>query len=208
LEDEAMSDPNPDLDPAGPTDDQPPDQKAIDAANLGIDGKGDLPEGDEMSDEGTEPPSVVATIAFNIAPALAFLRDCENSVPRVGYRLGAKIPPNGVPGRDFTAVDCSGFIREEIRRSTNLGNHFPDGSVIQHEWVRRRGFATDTVSSGTRTDGAVRIAFLPPTALHKIGHVALIHNGATLESHGGVGPDSRPWNGSGWQADTAVFVLT
>jgi hypothetical protein len=27
-----------------------------------------------------------------------------------------------------------------------------------------------------------------------IGHVWLVHNGFTFESHGGVGPNSRPFN--------------
>jgi hypothetical protein len=204
-----MVDDNPDLDPAAPTIEQTIDQSAIDATNFGIDGKGDFPEGSEgMPEAGTEGPAEVVTIPFNIAGALAFLRNCENSIPRVGYQLGAKIPPNGVPGRDFTAVDCSGFVREEVRRATNLGNNFPDGSVVQHQWVQRKGFASDTVSSGSRTDGVVRIAFLSPTPSRKIGHVVLIHNGTTLESHGGVGPDSRPWTGSGWQADTSIFILS
>jgi hypothetical protein len=115
-----MVDDNPDLDPAAPTIEQTIDQSAIDATNFGIDGKGDFPEGSEgMPEAGTEGPAEVVTIPFNIAGALAFLRNCENSIPRVGYQLGAKIPPNGVPGRDFTAVDCSGFVREEVRRATN-----------------------------------------------------------------------------------------
>lgn len=29
----------------------------------------------------------------------------------------------------------------------------------------------------------------------------------TLESHGGVGPDERPWNKKGWQAKAHVYVL-
>jgi hypothetical protein len=28
-----------------------------------------------------------------------------------------------------------------------------------------------------------------------------------LESHSGIGPDSREWNGQGWQAKTFVYVL-
>ena len=38
--------------------------------------------------------------------------------------------------------------------------------------------------------------------------VVLIHNAQTLESHGGVGPDSRPWTGAGWQAKAMVYQIT
>jgi len=55
----------------------------------------------------------------------------------------------------------------------------------------------------------VRIAFLSPSdTSSRIGHVVLIQNGRTLESHGGAGPDSRPWNGESWQAVTRVYELT
>jgi len=154
-------------------------------------------------------PRAATTIQFEIQKALDFLQACETSHPRVTYGLGKKIKPGQVPGRDFTAVDCSGFVREAVRRATDLGNSFPDGSVVQHTWVENRHFGTDSVDGGKKLDGAVRIAFLPPSAVPSgIGHVVLIHNGKTLESHGGVGPDSRVWDGGSRQAKTAVFVLS
>jgi hypothetical protein len=198
-----MADTDIDLDPAAPGGTETPDQSAIDAANFGLDGKGDLPPGasEDLALQN------IGTVAFNVANALAFLQQCENSKPRVGYKLGAKIPAGGVPGKDLTAVDCSGFVREEMRRSTSLGNAFPDGSVVQHDWVKSRGFASVANTAGSLKDGTVRIAFLSPTPTRKIGHVALVYNGATIKSHGGVGPDSRQWNGQGWQAQTSMYVL-
>ena len=142
--------------------------------------------------------------------AAAFLEACRSASPRVLYGLGAKVPfPNAVPGRDFQRIDCSGFVREAICRSTvPRSRAFPDGSVNQHDWVLARGYAKDTVASGLANDGAVRIAFLRPQDTRSgIGHVVLIHNGATLESHGGVGPDTRPWTGEDWQAKAYVYVL-
>ena len=54
----------------------------------------------------------------------------------------------------------------------------------------------------------MRIAFLAPQdAPSRIGHVVLVHNGKTLESHGGVGPNARPWTGTGWQAKASVYLL-
>jgi hypothetical protein len=85
-----------------------------------------------------------------------------------------------VPGRDFTKIDCSGFVRAAIRESTSPTVAFPDGSVIQHDWIKARGYEPSN---------------------------DLIYNAKTLESHGGVGPDSHPWTGAGWQANASVYVL-
>jgi hypothetical protein len=150
------------------------------------------------------------TLPIDWSKVAAFLTACETSHPRVTYGLGAKVPSDtAVPGTDFTHVDCSGFVRAAIRRSTNPKSGFPDGSVTQHEWVAAHGFQSVPLADGKRTDGKVRIAFLDPhDTSSKIGHVVLIRNGKTAESHGGVGPDSRPFDGSGWQAKTKLFLLT
>jgi hypothetical protein len=80
---------------------------------------------------------------------------------------------------------------------------------VQHDWVKSHGFAKVDVAAGQNTDDIVRIAFLQPQDVPShIGHVALLYNGQTIESHGGLGPDSRPWTGTGWQARTHVYVLT
>lgn len=173
-------------------------------ANLGVRGASD--------GGGAEMPSFLATgdtIALDTDRARAFLKACQTSRPRVTYGLGAKVPFLGaVPGRNFTKVDCSGFVREAIRLSTSPTLRFPDGSVVQHDWVRARGLASSTIAEGKRSDGLVRIAFLrPQDSPSRIGHVVLISDGRTLESHSGVGPNSRVWDGTGWQAKARVYVL-
>lgn len=190
-----------DLDPAAAPDDLAEGPgSGIAASNFGRDGRGDL-----STEEGPEPSlGSPAVVAFDIARAEAFLDACMTSVPRVGYKLGAKVQSGEEPGKGLRAVDCSGFVREVMRRATNLGPRFPDGSVIQHDWIRARGFAP---ASFLNAD-AVYIAFLSPNdSPSKIGHVVLIHDGKTLESHGGVGPDARPWTRKGWQAKARVYVL-
>src|SRR5215471_4271033 len=136
-----------DLDPAAPSQGEL-EEHAREVTNFGIDLEGDFPPGDA----GLDLPKSFATftINFKIDQALAFLQACETSHPRITYGLGKRIKPGQVPGRDFTQVDCSGI--------------FPDGSVVQHDWVRKKGFAADTVASGAQQDGAVRIAFLSPSA--------------------------------------------
>ena len=199
-----------DFDPAAPqSDEEGLVGVGLESANFGEDGRGNVPPGEEGLDglEGAG-PSGHALLIVDIGKAKAFLQECMTSDPRVRYGLGAKIKPGAVPGSGFKSVDCSGFVREAIRRSTDLGTKFPDGSVVQHDWVADRGFQKVARSEGTRRDGAVRIAFLRPIdSPKKIGHVVLLYDGATLESHGGVGPNSRPWTVQGWQSKAHVYVL-
>jgi hypothetical protein len=94
-------------------------------------------------------------------------------------------------------------------RATEPAVPFPDGSVVQHEWVSGHGFKKCDVEAGKLFDNKARIAFLAPQdSPSEIGHVTLIYNGWTLESHRGVGPDSRPWTGNDWQARAHLFELT
>ncbi len=154
-------------------------------------------------------PADAGTTRFDIQRAQDFLDACRSSTPRVNYGLGSKVPFHGaVPGRDFTRVDCSGFVREAVRLATEPMARFPDGSVVQHDWIRAHRFERSSVADGSADDDDVRIAFLRPQDSSKgVGHVALIRRGWTLESHGGVGPDSIRWNGQGWQDRAFVYIL-
>ncbi|HEY0512972.1 MAG TPA: cupin domain-containing protein [Thermoanaerobaculia bacterium] len=164
---------------------------------------------DRSVEEGMAAAAAVPTIPLDLGLAQAFLDACTGAAPRVAYGLGAKVPFHGaVPGKDFKAVDCSGFVRELIWRATPAHQSFPDGSVVQHDWIRDRSFEHSTPDAALQQDGAVRIAFLrPQDSPSHVGHVVLIHNARTLESHGGVGPDSRAWTKAGWQGKTFVYVL-
>src|SRR5205085_264760 len=95
------------------------------------------------------------------------------------------------------AIDCSGFVRYLMYRATHGEVIMPDGSWIQNDWCRHNHFAKVKYATAADADGWLRIAFLPPKKGHA-GHVWLILNGMTLESHGHKGPHSRPW-------DTAVL---
>ncbi len=65
------------------------------------------------------PQAASTSASFNLVRVHAFLQACETSIPRVGYGLGKKVPRlDAVPGRDFTQVDCSGFVREAVRLAT------------------------------------------------------------------------------------------
>jgi hypothetical protein len=159
-------------------------------------------------------PAAAAAAAPPLLPldmtrARAFLQACMTSHPRVTYGLGAKVPFFGaVPGKDFTKVDCSGFIRELVRLSTTPTTPFPDGSVVQHDWVIAHHFEKSSPQAAMQNDGIIRMAFLSPhDSADGIGHVLLVAAGMTLESHGGVGPDSRAWTNTGFQSKTSVYVV-
>ena len=176
-------------------------------SNFGVDDERDIPLA-LRPDPATE--SVAGSLALDLTKAKSFLNQCITSQPRVGYGLGAKAPFHGaVPGTDFTRIDCSGFVREAIWHATSPHLDFKDGSVVQHEWVAQHGFPPASVADGSARDGVIRIAFLSPHATTSgVGHVTLIADGRTLESHGGLGPDSRPWTGADWQGKCVLFVLT
>jgi hypothetical protein len=152
-------------------------------------------------------PGQPPLLSLSFARVKAFLQACMTSTPRVTYGLGKKVPfLNAVPGRDFTQVDCSGFVREAVREATTPTLAFPDGSVVQHDWVQAQQFQKCSVADGQLDDGTMRVAFLrPQDSSQHIGHVVLIIAGQTIESHGGTGPDSRRWDGSSWQAKTSVY---
>jgi len=151
----------------------------------------------------------IPELQLEITAALDFLNSCMHSTPRVKYGLGAKISPHGAtPGTGFTKVDCSGFVRETVWRATTPHFNFPDGSVVQHDWIKDKGYERSTRADALLTDGKIRIVFLrPQDSPSHIGHVALVHNARTLESHGGVGPNSRAWTNTGWQAKAIVYIL-
>jgi hypothetical protein len=164
--------------------------------------------GEEPTAEGLA-EALAPTLDIDVAAASNFLQSCMTSTPRVTYGLGAKISPHGaVPGSGFKKVDCSGFVRETIWRSTAPHFAFPDGSVVQHDWIRDKGYELSSRADALLQDGKIRIAFLrPQDAPSHIGHVTLVHNAKTLESHGGVGPDTRDWTNTGWQAKAFVYIL-
>lgn len=179
---------------------------AVQRANYG--GVPDSPPPPVDLAEGMRAPGIIPTLAVDPAALEALVEACRAAGVR--YGVGKKVPEHGaVPGTGFGEVDASGFVREAIWRATDPHQPFPDGAVVQREHVESKGYRYGMHADGLLRDGAVRIAFLrPEDAPDGIGHVALVHDAKTFESHGGTGPDSRPWTDTGWQAKTLVFVLT
>lgn len=167
------------------------------------------------SEEEDAPPADSAdtlaprTMSIDIDALRAFLKACRDAGVNYGTRIGNKVPFHGArPGIDFKHVDCSGFVREAVWRATTPRLNIIDGSVRQHDWIRDSGFERSSRADAFLKDGVIRIAFLKPQdAPSRIGHVAFVYNATTIESHSGIGPNSRAWTGVGWQAKAFVYVL-
>lgn len=141
------------------------------------------------------------SLKFDI-PLLKKLSD-RTVQPGNQYEFGGKVDPDADSSEVADdRIDCSSYSRWLVRRTT--GVLIPEGSVNQHDWVKKLGFKPSTVDSAKLLDDYVRIAFLPPGT--KAGHVVLIRNGMTFESAGGTGPVRKPWTGDGWQGRMTVKV--
>lgn len=127
------------------------------------------------------------------------------------YRLGGKAPKLTADSATIRGlgIDCSGYVRWILHRATGDELVMPDGSVQQGDWAESTGFKRSSVDACLLADGVVRLAQLSPAVSRSgIGHIALIHDGQTIESSGGSGPTRREWTGEGWQALCRVWVLT
>jgi hypothetical protein len=122
--------------------------------------------------------------------SLARVQECfAHTVGRVKYRLGAK-PALGSDSSTFTLSDCSGWARWALDKS---GLRLPDGSATQHEWCAGHLREVHYKEAATLADPSrLFIAFIAPGS--GIGHVWLLHSGASLECRGHTGVSSRPWN--------------
>ena len=103
-----------------------------------------------------------------------------------------------------SGIDCSGYVRWLLHRATKGRVSIPDGSAVQHDWFKEHKFKLSSVASACLMDGVLRVAFLPPSS--GIGHVLLIRDGQTFESHGSAGPNRRTWTGRGYQGRCRVYV--
>lgn len=123
------------------------------------------------------------------------------------YGLGAKPSSLTAQASEIAEgpIDCSGYFRWLIRRSAGIV--IPDGSFHQMQWMEDTGFKDSSVSSGMLRDGIVRAAYMRPIGRGGVGHIALVHDGQTIESSGKRGPGRRAWTGEGWQSRCRLWVV-
>lgn len=109
------------------------------------------------------------------------------------YVFGQKAPSLKCDSNDITGIDCSGFVRYAIARASSQKTILPDGSQAQWEWFRNQ--ANNQVAdykTAAKVKDKLFICFIKETS--SPGHVWLMYNGFTMESHGGAGVSSRSWD--------------
>jgi hypothetical protein len=112
----------------------------------------------------------------------------------IKYGFGSKAKLNDEPQK-ITAIDCSGFVQYVIYQATKKQMVLPAGSWNQRVWCDNQKLSKVEYSSANEKDGWLRIAFIAPKSKTVPGHVWLILDGMTLESHGPTkGPNRRAWS--------------
>jgi len=146
--------------------------------------------------------------ALDIALLLTLIERTEREGNQ--YPLGGKAPSLDADSTQIrrVGIDCSGFVRWILFRATHNQLVIPDGSWHQAEWAQEAGLKRSDIESGKLLDGVVRLAYMKPLTSRGIGHIALIHNGRTIESSGKRGPGRRAWTGKGWQSRCRLWALT
>jgi hypothetical protein len=123
---------------------------------------------------------------------------------RVEYSMGAKAPTLDCDTSEIHELDCSGFVRYILAKSTSQGLITPDGSVGIHAWaaanLQQCPYAD--VAEGT----GLYIAFIAPSG-GVPGHVWLCRQGSTRECCGSEGVCSRPWDDPILMNVCACYVL-
>lgn len=133
-----------------------------------------------------------------------------HNVPDVSYGFGSKVKfkeLNFQPS-SIRAIDCSGLVGLLVYYGCNKHNLtpvFPDGSYNERDWLLARSKEVGSVihriskySDIANDPSKLYICTLDPIykngKLVKAGHVWMVNDGFTMESHGGTGPAERPWN--------------
>ncbi len=123
----------------------------------------------------------------------------------VAYGYGIKAPSAAEP-QSITKIDCSGYFYWALARATHRELVVPHGSQRQREWAEANLREVDYRQAARHmTQRRLFCAFIRPgrNGCGEVGHVWFLaafddgNNGTfagTLESHGGGGLNSRPWN--------------
>jgi len=124
----------------------------------------------------------------------------------VQYGYGRKAPALDCDTSVIVAqgkIDCSGFTRYALAKATAQALIVPDGSQAQREWAEQElGAPHDYRMLNQADPSRLFMCFIKPFehGCGEVGHVWLTNRleghdiPTTMESHGGGGCVSRPWN--------------
>jgi hypothetical protein len=143
----------------------------------------------------------------DLAKLLQFGAQCERRGITYGY--GAKASHLSDTPDMISRIDCSGFSRWALFHATDGALILPDGSQAQREWCEQKAKAGELHQVSSYVNAArymnnqrLFICFIKPFAngCGSVGHVFFLLNtdadfaAETLESCGGRGVCSRPWD--------------
>jgi len=153
---------------------------------------------------------------MNISPvSIELLETVFSRLERggVSYGYGVKAPSLSVDTSEIVqqgSIDCSGFSRYALYKASGGKLIIPDGSQMQREYFESSGLhQLGQYADVTQADPSrLFICFIKPGehGCGDVGHVWLVRRANspdgnwkqevphTLESHGGGGCTSRPWN--------------
>lgn len=151
------------------------------------------------------------TVTVDIPYLLRLMALCVAAV--VTYLMGGKAHDLMAVPLDVRQIDCSGFARWLLYHATRGALLLPDGSCIEDQALALDGFKRSDPANCALHDGHVRVCIHLADDKDGTGHIWIVLNGVTYESHGGRGVSSRAWNvklSSGYRLDelaTHCFVL-
>lgn len=152
------------------------------------------------ADDATAPATLALPIDIGaLLEALAFVTG------KIAYGLGSKPSRLSLSPAELVAdrappagIDCSGFVRWILYRASGGKVKIPDGSWNQRdhfrELARRASLPASPYATCGLHDGVLRVAGFTKSERVSVGHIWLVHDGQTAESHGGKGVNRRPWD--------------
>lgn len=132
------------------------------------------------------------TVAVDLPYLLRLMALCVASGVR--YLMGGKARDLDVVPLDVSRIDCSGFARWLLYHATRGSLLLPDGSCIEDHALALDSFKRSDPSNCALRDGHIRVCIHLADDKDGTGHIWIVLNGVTYESHGGCGVSSRAWN--------------
>ena len=109
-------------------------------------------------------------------------------------KLKGKAKNSAEPDK-ISKLDCSGYVKYVLYNVSDGKIDIKGGSYYQYKWCKEQKLKkVDYAKAAKKSDNILRLGYFAKKKKGKYGHVWLILNGKTLESHGGTGVNRRPWN--------------
>lgn len=132
------------------------------------------------------------------------LLQIHDSLDHINYSVGLKDNGSakgkaayGAEVSKITGLDCSGYVHYVLREASKNQINVPHGSWNINEWFEKSSCRkVDYKSQAEKRDHVLRLGYFAKTGDMDYGHIWLVLNAETLESHGSKGVNRRSWNNS------------